>query len=64
MSRNPIQMMVDKACGFDRDAWERSRDLIKLYCPICKKEKMVDRVKTDPPGTVFKLKCPDCWDKK
>jgi hypothetical protein len=66
MGRSPIEMMVDQACGFDRAAWERQRslDLIKLYCPVCKKEKLVDRVKDDPPGAVLKLKCPNCWNKE
>ena len=60
----PIQMMVDRACGFDRDAWDRNRDLVTLRCPGCGKEKIVDRAKGDPPGASVELKCPACWDKK
>src|SRR5271156_5863558 len=45
---SPIEMMVDKACGFDRAAFEKS--LVTLKCLVCKREKRVEREKTDPRG--------------
>lgn len=60
MIRSPIEMMVDKACGFDPSKVE-PRDLVTLRCPTCKKEKPVDRDKSDPPGTaIVAVDCPDC----
>ena len=61
MARSPIETMIDRACGFDQSAPRPVRDLVILRCPICKKEKKVDRHKSDPPGcTVVETACPDC----
>lgn len=56
---SPIAMMIDKACGFDREAHERS--LVTLECSVCHKTQRVRRDKTDPEGTaVVMAPCPEC----
>ena len=63
MARSPIEMMIDKGCGLEI-GWELKippSDLVTLCCPICKKEKMVDREDHDLPGTVVvEVYCRDC----
>lgn len=55
MARSPIEMMVDKACGFSQE------DIVKLRCPACGKEKYVAREAHDLPGThTIEANCPDC----
>ena len=57
--RSPIEMMVDKACGFDPNAPQPPR--VTLRCPKCKKEKDAAMDQTDPPGTAVVLtQCPEC----
>lgn len=61
MRRSPIEMMVDRACGFDPDAPSARQDFVILRCPECKKQRSVDREKSDPPGTVVvETSCLDC----
>lgn len=63
MSRSPLTMMIDKACGLE-PGWETRlppRDLVTLRCPKCKKEMKVDRLDHDLPGTeVVEANCPNC----
>lgn len=57
---SPIEMMVDKACGFDRAAAEK-RPTVTLRCPKCEATKVADVDPTDPPGTaVVEVQCPEC----
>jgi len=66
--RSPIEMMVDQACGFDREAWEAGRaereaKMIILRCPFCQKERKQNPDKKDPKGTKIVLcNCPQCVD--
>lgn len=56
--RSPIEMLVDRACGFDPYA---PRDDVLLRCPKCGREKSAARDSTDPPGTsLVVLQCPEC----
>lgn len=58
--RSPIEMMVDRACGFDRAAAEK-RPTVTLRCPTCQQTKAADLDATDPPGTaVVQVTCPKC----
>ena len=57
--RSPIEMMVDRACGFDPNATAAPR--VTLRCPSCKREKDALLDPTDPPGTaVVLVQCPEC----
>ena len=61
MAWSPLDMMIDKACGFDPSAPRPPRDTVTLRCPVCKSEKIVDRHKTDPQGTaVVESACLAC----
>lgn len=60
--RSPIEMMVDKACGFDASNPPPSEPEILLTCPKCGKEKMTPKLKTDPVWAVrCTLLCRSCW---
>lgn len=57
---SPIEMMVDRACGFDREAAEK-RPTVTLRCPKCQRTRAADQDATDPPGTaVVQAQCPEC----
>lgn len=60
--RSPIEMMVDKACGFDPSNPPQPRELpIELHCPKCKEVLKVDADETDPEGTAkIETACPKC----
>ena len=59
MARSPIEMMVDKACGFDPSAPRKPR--VMLYCPKCKRRQSAALDPTDPPGTATVIvQCPKC----
>lgn len=54
---SPIEMMVDKATGFDR----ANQNLVTLRCPTCKKEKLVTRDDSwHPLAAVVEYPCPSC----
>lgn len=56
--RSPIEMMVDKACGYDP---AKAVPTITLRCPVCSKEKEVGRHRTDPKeAKVVLSECLDC----
>jgi hypothetical protein len=62
-ARSPIEMMVDRACGFDPDKPppKRAEPDIALCCPSCEETLMVYGDKTDPPGTSrVETDCPKC----
>ena len=57
--RSPIEMMIDKACGFDRAAFEKNT--VMLRCPECKRTKRVERHVSDLPGTAtVEAHCDKC----
>ena len=57
---SPIEMTIDKACGFDRDSFVPPPQ-VTLRCPACKAEKQVALDKTDPPNTaIVETTCPKC----
>jgi hypothetical protein len=57
---SPIEMMIDKACGFDRANFTPPPQ-VTLRCPNCKNEKRVALDKTDPPNVaVVETACPKC----
>ena len=56
--RSPIEMMIDKATGYDPS---KKPDLITLRCPQCGREKKAARDKSDLPGTsVVVAHCDKC----
>lgn len=60
MSRSPIEMMIDRACGYDPTN-DPKRDFVTLRCPMCKRTKKVDRDKLDPPNTTtVEVPCDRC----
>lgn len=57
-SRSPIEMMVNKACGYDP---AKTVPTVTLRCPVCSKEKEVGRHRTDPEETKVVLSsCAEC----
>jgi len=59
--RNPIDAMIDKACGLQSGAAVRSSELVLLRCPTCKQKRRVQKHETDPDGTVEVIStCPEC----
>lgn len=59
MVRSPIEMMVDRACGFDPNA--PSKPTVLLYCPKCKRRQRASVDDTDPPRTATVIiQCPKC----
>jgi hypothetical protein len=57
--RSPIEMLIDKACGFDRENYKP--DFITLRCPQCKREKRAPRDASDLPGTAIVVAhCNEC----
>lgn len=57
---SPIELMIDRACGFDR-ATQPPRDLVSLHCPDCGKTIRVDRDIADPPSTAkIEIACNKC----
>lgn len=59
VGRSPIEMMVDKACGFDASAPRPPR--VTIYCPKCKRRQSVAKHETDPPNTATVcIQCPKC----
>lgn len=60
MSRSPIEMMVDRACGFDP---LKPYPRVTLRCPKCRREQSAATDPTDPPNTAVVLcVCPKCHD--
>lgn len=56
----PIEMMVDRACGFDRSAVVE-RPMVTLRCPRCQRKKRVEKDKTDPKRTAYvEVPCDKC----
>jgi hypothetical protein len=62
MARSPIEMMIDKACGYDPSKRPSPRPpAVILRCPSCAKEKGTWKHKSDPVGTaVVQSRCPEC----
>lgn len=62
MSRSPIEMMIDKATGFDPNAPKPPRKpMVMLYCPKCKRRQKSPLEADDPPGTATVIiQCPKC----
>ena len=60
--RSPIEMMIDKACGFDPSNPPKPKEYpIDLHCPKCKETLKVDRDESDPEGTAkIETDCPKC----
>lgn len=61
-ARTPIEMMVDKACGFDSTAPLAPRGPI-MWCPDCEKQLVTQLHPSDPSGTVvISFPCLECID--
>ena len=61
-SRTPIERMVDEACGHDTLS-APPPFLIRLRCPTCGGEKLVERHTVDPCKAVLCVfPCQDCED--
>ncbi len=59
--KRPIDALIDKACGVQREPQVRSSDMVLLRCPDCKRKRRVQKHETDPRGTVeIILTCPEC----
>lgn len=60
--RNPIESLVDHACGISPCvAPVKPLGLVLLRCPKCKREKRARKEQSDPPDTaVVELCCPEC----
>lgn len=55
---SPIEMMIDRACGFDGS---RPAPGVILVCPACRRQKRVAKDATDPEGTAeVHVRCPSC----
>lgn len=51
--RSPIDVLIDKVCGYSPNK-EAERQLpLRIKCPICQIEKGTWLDKTDPPGTAL-----------
>lgn len=64
MSRSPLEIMIDRACGFVPGSQPASRLSIKLECCFCHKVVVAGRGPEDPKQAdkaVFP--CPECWPK-
>lgn len=60
MARSPIEMMIDKACGFDLASAPKI-ERIMLKCPHCGRTSSAPKDETDPQGTArVEVSCPDC----
>src|SRR6185312_15219308 len=61
---SPMERMIDAACGLRPGEAPPSRPApVKLECPKCAAERMVERSDTDPPNTyIVQLTCPKCHD--
>lgn len=62
MPRSAIEMMVDKACGYDpvRDLKPRV-PVCLIRCPKCSRQKECHHDRADPKGTkLVVFTCPDC----
>lgn len=58
--RSPIEIMVDRACGFDADT-AQAVERIELRCPTCAQTRRVAREPQDPDGArVVEITCPKC----
>lgn len=64
--RSPIEMLVDKACGYDPDKETKTRKPepgpdIEMSCPECREVLMVYGDESDPEGTAkIETACPKC----
>lgn len=60
-TRTPLEHLIDQACGYSPDRWQKARDTVKLKCSKCGKWKIVERHKSDLKGTVTVIAdCPEC----
>lgn len=59
MARSPIEVMIDKVCGYSPN--KNAQLPMRIRCPICQTEKGTWRDKTDPPGaTTVVFPCRMC----
>lgn len=66
MRRSPIEILIDRATGFEPGGSAPRVEYVRLYCPRCRKEKRARRLPCDPPANLgveptVELPCPDCW---
>lgn len=50
MSRSPIEIRIDQACGIEAAPASKPSRLVLLECPQCRRTKWVPRDKSDPPS--------------
>lgn len=63
--RSPIEIMIDKACGYIPTSSNCSVRL-RLRCPDCERvSKHIEPMQKDDvvEGVFIVLRCPECWDK-
>lgn len=59
--RSPIEIMVDRACGFGPNQYEPPELPVLLTCPGCGRQMRSPTVEGDPEGTAaITVKCPEC----